>query len=222
MKLAKKWPEKQALAKVGAIMVPAGLHQDNQDYQDKQDEQDSQDGVWWVGVVEELLPNAPRQTDKLLWSLARSVKRPEVQLAEYLQIFECWHGKANPAFLNSTKDYLAEFLRKVGIVKYRKGATLLSALHAAKQAPVPPKVAAIASPTARLLASLCRELQRRAGPQNPIFVDSISVGMVLGVSHTTVSNWLGAFCGDAIRLLQKTKQGGPGKGANEYRYLCTL
>ena len=219
MKLANKWVKKEPLQMGVPVLATAGLQQDNQDRQDEQDIQDSHDGVWWVGVVERHLPKAARQTDKLLWALARDVKRPGIEWDEYCRVFDCWRTKANPAFLNSTKDYLAEFLRKACTVKHAKGATLLSALHAAKQATPPAEVAMTKNATACLLASLCRELQRRAGPHKAFFVGSDVVGKALGVTHTTVSNWLGAFCGDVFRLLKKTKQGSRGKGANEYLYL---
>ena len=75
---------------------------------------------WWV-VVSCYLPTAAKQTDRQLWALAREVKRSGTGLADYCAIFDCWRRKSNPAYLDPAKDYLAEFLRKVGIVKHPKG-----------------------------------------------------------------------------------------------------
>ena len=130
MKLATKWHQPKAAEPSIPIPATGGLHQDNQDNHDHQDSQDIHDGGGGGGGgLTQYLPTAPEQTDKLLWKLARHVKNPNIELPECCRIFDDWKRCANPAFLDPKKDYLAEFLRKLGLVKHPKGATLLSALH---------------------------------------------------------------------------------------------
>ena len=45
----------------------------------------------------------------------------------------------------------------------------------------------------KLLACLCRELQRQAGI-TPFFLDGRSAAKVLGRPHETVASWLRALC----------------------------
>jgi hypothetical protein len=68
-----------------------------------------------------------------------------------------------------------------------------------------------------LLAALCRELQRTAGPR-PFYLDCRTAGQLLHIHHTTAWRLLTVLCADGI--LAAGDKGSRARGkANEYRYL---
>jgi hypothetical protein len=74
-----------------------------------------------------------------------------------------------------------------------KGEALEAAFERAKAKMPPEKVVVHPNKEARLLASLCRELQEMAGNQ-PFMLCQMSVARLFGhSSHRNVSNWIKAF-----------------------------
>jgi hypothetical protein len=70
----------------------------------------------------------------------------------------------------------------------------------------------------RLLASLCRKLQRQAGDAD-FFLDCRTAGRLLGVPHNTAWRWLMVLCADG--MLRAGEKGSQAKHrASPFRYVA--
>src|SRR6266516_4834197 len=96
------------------------------------------------------------------------------------QGYKEWEAASRP-FLRPTHDYFGEFLAKLDCVTVPKGETLQAAFERAKRREPPSKVLVVRNEGVRLLASLCRELQERAGNQ-AFMLCQMSVAKLFGHS----------------------------------------
>jgi hypothetical protein len=94
---------------------------------------------------------------------------------------------------------------------------LVKAFEVAKHLP-PPKQTLRLSRGVQQLASLCRELQRQAGPK-PLFLDGRSAAKLLGKPHRTVASWLRALGDPRLRVIELVNKGRLGV-ASRYRYIA--
>lgn len=129
-----------------------------------------------------------------------------------------WHQRALPVI--GTKDLattLGDFAHAWNRVRIAEGQGALPlALEAAEQAP-PPQWAADYSPPCKLLASLCRELQRRAGAE-PFYLSCASAVKCVGVDKGTAHRWLAAFVDVDGAMIVVAKGSPKAQRATRYRY----
>jgi hypothetical protein len=114
--------------------------------------------------------------------------------------------------LDNDLDYVAEFLGRLELVRFPKGA-LARAVEVARSIP-PPNQTAVLSPKVQSLAKLCCVLQLQAGDE-PFFLDGRSAGAVLDIPHSTVVIWFRGLC--RLGLLKLISKGTRGE-ASRYRY----
>ena len=105
--------------------------------------------------------------------------------------FRKWHEKARPSI--KTKPFEQswyDFLQGWPLVKFPKGQGLLDEACRAATASEPPGWAGrFEQPELRLLASLCREIQR-LNPGRPFFLSCRDAGRLVGVSKEKAGQWL--------------------------------
>jgi hypothetical protein len=165
------------------------------------------------------------QNYRLALDLARAVKALEIQRgspfspSEHQDIHNRWLEGAAP-FLRpgqTREDYFMEYLNAYRLAKYPLGsAALAKALNAASQNPLPQDVFPwIENPDTRLLAAICRELQKSAGAA-PFYLSARVVQRIFNHdTHTTAAKWLRSFC--VMQILTETEKG-TGLRASRYRY----
>lgn len=148
-------------------------------------------------AIEACILPFPNTSNRILFQLARRVraieKRHHSRLAPVLlrKVFNGWEA-GNQTFLRPVNDYYCEFLGKLQAVRQPWGENLKSALESAYLEPPSVRVQTIRDPDAHVLASLCRELQRRAGTE-PFYLIGRACAELLGRPHSTVAMWLRAF-----------------------------
>lgn len=182
-------------------------------------------------VLPESLDAAIRRTippnvgwrEKCLFRLCRELQGfPELAGADPKSlepIVRQWYELAEPFI--GTKEYgatFAAFLRAWPNVKVPKGETAVHAafrrIQDADHSWIP---AIIDNQAMRLLAALCRELQRIAGSK-PFFLDCRTAGDVLKLSHKTAWHLLNDLC--ALGLIEMTARGSlKTRKASEYRFI---
>lgn len=130
-----------------------------------------------------------------------------------------WYEKAKKyAATKDFSEYWVDFTNAWPVVRLPAGASMLTeALERAEQAN-PPEWAADYGPKAKLLASLCRELQRSSG-SNPFFLSNRKAAELIGEGHQTCGRWLRSFVGDGA-LQEVTKGDNETKRASRYLYVA--
>jgi hypothetical protein len=114
-----------------------------------------------------------------------------------------------------------DFLEGFDKVKTKLGEGPMAQLfERAATMPIPPEAERFDCPKLRLLASLCRELQRVAGPSSPFYIASRSAGVLFGVSHVHASRWLRLLRREG--LICEVSRGTVNNEASRYRYLGKL
>jgi len=94
---------------------------------------------------------------------------------------------------------------------------MVAVFEKAKAGAVPRAAEKYEQPALRLLAALCRELQRESGDR-PFYLACRTAGRLLDVDHTTASRWLFLLTHD--RLIGEAETDGPNRRrARRYRYL---
>lgn len=129
-----------------------------------------------------------------------------------------WHRQSLPTII--TRDFgvtWGDFAHGWGRVKYPEGSDAVAAALAAAEAAAPPEWSADYSPECRLLASLCRELQRRAGA-DPFFLSADTAASLVGKDKTTAARWFKAFVADGalVVVVPGTRET---RKATRYRYV---
>jgi hypothetical protein len=171
--------------------------------------------------VEKYVLKRAGTSNKQLHELAREVRGVEnkqgkrFSATQYKAIFQNWKRSSKP-FLRRGHDYFVEFLAKLDCVLIPKGETLQAAYERAKEMEPPAKVSAISNKGVRLLASLCRALQERAG-DHPIMLHQASIARLFGHSdHRNISHWIKAL--KTLGVLRIAKRWSLGK-SQRYFYV---
>lgn len=177
-------------------------------------------------AISRTLPTAFSQRNAAVFRFARALKAiPSVgcltarTLRALRPVVKAWYERGKENML--TRDFgttWGDFAHAWERVKFAEGDDVLGkALERAETADAPAWASDYA-PTQRLLASLCRELQRGAGSA-PFFLGARTAGECVGVDKDTANRWLWAFEADgAIEVVQKgSRQSGK---ATRWRYLA--
>ncbi|MHC4610054.1 MAG: hypothetical protein ACYS7M_06865 [Planctomycetota bacterium] len=91
--------------------------------------------------------------------------------------------------------------------------------EAAKAADPPAEAMRYEQSAFRLLVTLCRELQRRAG-DGPFYLGCRTAGRLLGVEHTTAWRWLYLMVSDGLLVVaERGAQAGGQNRATRYFYV---
>ena len=179
-------------------------------------------------VIQETLPKAIGQRNKLVFELCRGLKSipaladtPHDELAMFKPIVREWHRLALPFI--STKPFeetWIDFLRGWPRVKFAKGTEPMSAiLKAAVEREVPACAADYEQPQLQLLVKVCRELQRVTG-DGPFFLSSRTAGSLLEVDHSTAWRWLYLLKCDGV-LTEVEKGDVVRRRATRFRYVAS-
>jgi len=151
-------------------------------------------------LIAQVAPTDYHQNNGSLFKLARLVRSCETAIGrlateEELEfVFDRWcllaRGFWRPGHIRD--DYYAEFLNaysyaRVGLDKD----PVEVAFSRAKAGPLP-EVRGFRDERVRLVAAICREMQRIMG-DSPFFLPTRKLGDLVGAHHTCVANWLRAF-----------------------------
>jgi hypothetical protein len=177
-------------------------------------------------AIARTLPRQFGSRNAQLFKLARALKGippvgevSEERVRELKPIVRNWYDRAVQNMF--TKDFgetWGEFANAWSKVRHPEGADVLGEALAAATAAPPPAWTEGYAPAQRLLAALCRELQRRAGDAD-FFLGVETAGKCVSVDKATAWRWLKAFQADGmLRVITKGSQRS-GK-ATRYRYLA--
>jgi hypothetical protein len=172
------------------------------------------------------LPPAFGQRNWHVFRLARALKAiPAVAcltpqtLRALRPVVKDWHQRGRDKML--TKDFgttWGDFAHAWPRVKFAEGDDVIGKARERAEAADPPAWTADYDPRQKLLASLCRELQRTAGAE-PFFLGARLAGGQVGVDKDTANRWLRAFVADGalVEVQKGTKQSGK---ATRWRYVA--
>ena len=207
--------------------------EDTEEPEEPDETEEVSEWLFSVHSIEDALrvskPTQLHQNYRLALVLARAVKALETLRGssfspkEHQDIHNRWLEGAAP-FLRpgqSKEDYFMEYLNAYQLAKYPLGsAAVAKAMDAAKQNPLPPDALPWASnPDTRLLAAICRELQKSAG-EAPFYLSARTVQRIFQhQTHATGAKWLRSFC--VMQILTETEKG-KGLRASRYRYCGPL
>lgn len=178
-------------------------------------------------AIRRTLPKAFGQRNPAIFRFARALKAiPGVgcltarTLRALRPVVKAWHERGLANML--TKDFgttWGDFAHAWGRVRFVEGDDVLGKALERAEAADPSAWASDYAPAQRLLASLCRELQRAAGSA-PFFLGARTAGEAVGVDKDRANRWLWAFVADgALELVTKGSQQS-GK-ASRWRYVAT-
>jgi len=209
MKLAETWIEDTPTP-----TALEGLHGEGVEVDEIDEAKDGCGVVDWQPYVLQRTQTSNKQLHELAREIRGLEKRRGTRLraTQYKMIFDKWESVSRP-FLRAGHDYFTEFLAKLDCVTVPKGETLQAAFERAKHREPPLRVLVTPNGKARLLASLCRELQEIAGDQ-PFMLCQMSVAKLFGhSSHRTISNWI-----KALKTLEVLKIANPWRPCKATRY----
>lgn len=178
-------------------------------------------------AIRSTLPHQSGQRHKQVFELARALKAapgladaPGKAMLPYVQM---WHEHAKK--VATTQDFTetwCDFLNGWDRVKFPRGKSPFEqALALAKAVPPPPEIEHLDHPQARLLASVCRELQRTQG-ETPFYLSCRKAAELISddqhtVDHKTANRWLTMLTKEELLHIAEIGQQG-GKRATRYRY----
>ena len=171
------------------------------------------------------LPTCPGERNKLVFGLARALKAIpgliDAGLEQLQPLVRQWHNLAKPnigtpAFEETWLDFIHAWPR----VKFPGKEPMAMILATAVALEPPEAVRHYESEPLKLLASLCRELQRATGDA-PFFLSVRTVGKYFNVDPGTASRWLTLLRFD--RVIDEVEKGTQKTGrASRYRFLGNL
>jgi hypothetical protein len=176
-------------------------------------------------VIRTLPPGFGRRNEHV-FRLARALKAiPAVAcltpqtLRALRPVVKDWHQRGRDMML--TKDFgttWGDFAHAWPRVKFAEGDDVIGKARERAEAADPPAWTGDYDPRQKLLASLCRELQRTAGAE-PFFLSARVAGDQVGVDKDTANRWLRAFVADGtlVEVQKGTKQSGK---ATRWRYVA--
>lgn len=174
-------------------------------------------------AINRTTPTQRRSRNHAVFRLARALRGlPGLALMEpkaLRPIVKAWHAKALPHI--NTLDFATtwgDFTHAWPRIHTPEGTDALRESRAAAEAAASPSWAADYGPEAQLLASICRELQRRAGT-GPFFLSCMKAAECVGVDKGTASRWFAAFVADGALVVVEKGTKSSGK-ATRFRYVA--
>ena len=176
-------------------------------------------------AIASTLPQGEGQRNACVFEFARTLKA----IPEYADADPCdlrplvreWHRRALPVIRTRPfEETWTDFVYGWGRVMFPKGQEPMAEIFAkALEADVPAVAQEYEQPQVRLLAALCRELQRASG-DNPFYLACRTAGKLLGVKHMTASRWLYLLTIDGVlAVVEKGGRSGTARRATRYRYV---
>jgi DNA-binding transcriptional ArsR family regulator len=147
--------------------------------------------------------DGPGEKDRPEFQLARELKAipgiAEAPVKSMRETFLKWFAEASAVMKGKPpEESWHDFGRAWKRVRFPAGQGPLDAAFARAEATdPPPEVMWYAQRGARLLAALCRELQRYL-PDQPFFLSCRTAARLLGVDHVTASRWLRVLLQDGV------------------------
>jgi hypothetical protein len=214
------------------------LNRENREKGETEDTEDTEDSqaisnVWnsetrsrVEDAIRRTLPMDYGKRNNALFRFARALKAiPELRRTppdrvRLLKPFvQEWFRRARPRIL--TADFAVtwgDFVNCWKSVRIAEGDDVIGEALDAARATSPPEWSKEYSKPCQLLASLCRELQRRAGLK-PFFLGCVTAGMCVDVQKMTANRYLHAF--EADGHLRTVERGSKKTGrASRFRYLA--
>lgn len=180
-------------------------------------------------AIKKTLPKEIHTRHRKIFDFGRELKSmPEYTEADpkaFRSVVERWHKKALPRI--ETKEFeetWIDFLKGWTKVKWKIGESPMAQIFETAIQLEPPKIAAEKYPDhskLKILASLCRELQRAAG-KNPFFLTVRTGARLLSVKPMTISRWL--FLLESDGILRTVEKGGTTENprkATRFRYIAS-
>ena len=177
-------------------------------------------------VIQQTLPAGIGRRNRQVFELARALKAVPRLADAPVDTLEPsvrrWHDLGVASEVIATEPFdetWIDFLQAWPKVKFPKGTEpMVAVFEKAKAGPVPRAALKYEHPQLRLLAALCRELQRTAGDK-PFFLSCETARRLLDASHRMATwRWLSLLLHD--RIIQEVEKGDPKKRrASRYRYL---
>ena len=154
-------------------------------------------------AIESTLPKRRHGRNDAVFDFARELLAiPEYRCARaaaLLPYLEEWHRRALPRM--ETTDFnvtRSDFIRAWDTIEYPAGTEpIMQSLEVARAADPPRCAMQFKKPAKRLLASLCRELQRQASDA-PFFLSGRKAGELVVGSESTARRWLQEFVAAGI------------------------
>ncbi len=175
-------------------------------------------------IVRLCVPNAANQNHGRLFDLARGVKTLERQRGDFSdadlkRLFGKWYrlSRAHLRKTQSRAEYLEEFLQAcdTALIALDEGG-LLTAWQMAKKSPQPKAALTFKSAAARMLVSLCFQLQQLAGNED-FFLSCHSAGKLLKLTSVHTARLLRTLVGKGV--LQLVEKGNlKTRKATRYRF----
>lgn len=162
------------------------------------------------------IPEGPGQRWQKQWELARRLRALPHDV-DLVAVFTDWWEVASPRTSgeHSYEESLGEFMHAYEVVRHPWGTSpMTELLERAKHSDPPKAVANYPTAEFRILASLCRELQREAGDK-PFYLSSHKAAGMLGKHPKVVWQWLRVLCGLGVLTVERL---GNQKVATRYRY----
>lgn len=190
-----------------------GEHRDTEDIEDMEDPKAIARGLQSARVqIEDAIrrtqPPEGGKRNYHVFKLARALKAipgvreiPLAKIAALKPIVKEWHRLAAPKVF--TKDFgttWGDFAHAWENVRFPDGEDVLGAALEAAERADPPECSEGYAPAHRLLASLCRELQRGAGDK-PFFLSAAKAGECVGADKGMASRWLRARVADGVLIM---------------------
>lgn len=175
-------------------------------------------------AILETVPRGPGQRNKLVFELARTLKAvtslADAPVTSLKPLVRQWHTLAKPFITTPAfEETWIDFVRGWSRVKFPKGTEPMAKSFAdALDSDDPPEAAALGydGEQVRLLARLCRELQRSAGTQ-PFYLSCGTVERLFKVNRGVAHRWLFLFVTDGLlELVEKGSQ--QSRRASRYFY----
>jgi hypothetical protein len=179
-------------------------------------------------AIAETLPLEAGTRNRRIFEFARALKSlPQVADAEpeeLRDIVTVWHRRALPKIRTQEfEETWIDFLKAWPRIRYVKGEEPMAQIFERAIQLEPPQIAAEKYPNhskLKILASLCRELQRAAG-SSPFFFSARTAARLLNVAPMTASRWFFLLQSDGI--LKLVSRGGTAetvREASRYRYIA--
>ena len=179
-------------------------------------------------AIKETLPKERGTRNRCIFEFVRALKSlpqfTDADPKQLRQIVEIWHKRALPNI--RTKEFeetWIDFLKAWPRIKYLKGEGPMAKIFEQAIQLEPPEMAVEKYPDnskLKILASLCRELQRAAG-DSPFYLSVRTAGKLLKISPMQASRWLFLLQSDGIvKLVCKGGTADTVRNASRYQYIA--